>query len=110
MSSEITKPQHCVLIMGDIRLWIDDEKVETLAAMIASNEKAMINIDGRWVNKHQIIGIYTAKDMEKATRHKNGEWECQSGIWHVRLEKCFCKASESLPSIEELRMKYIIPE
>ena len=103
--TEISKKLMCILMRENLEIWIEEEKLEPLMAMLET--RRFIKIENRVINTADISGIYPASDMEDRTRRKNGQWKDEEGIWRNRGEwKCdynnwhtkgdFCKCTNSL--------------
>lgn len=91
MTREISKNLQCILIRGDIEIWLENKRIENLKRELETlNENRFVEVDGSVINTADLVGIFSAEKMEEKTRRKNGEWRCKYGEWHSRGEKCTC--------------------
>lgn len=91
MKNEISNNLMCILINGNIELWVEDKRLEPLKKLLLSeNCPQFFYYEGRLINKNSITAILNPQDMEERTRRKNGEWACQMGSWHARGQLCEC--------------------
>lgn len=86
----LAKSQVCVLIRGDVELWIDSDRQPQLHEALADKNKKFLTINGQTVNANEIIGVFTSEYIEERTRRKNGQWKCQKNHWHDRGKQCEC--------------------
>lgn len=93
--NELSKDLRCIFIRNGVEIWIEAERVERIKELLLHSQNSkFFEIDGKFVNVADIVGIFTAKDMEEMTRRKNGEWKCKYNRWHARGNKCECKVDE----------------
>lgn len=90
MTNAITKQERCVLLRGETRLWIEEERVQQLEEALKNPNNRFLKINGQLVNTFEIIGVFTPKMIENRVRYKNGQWECEQGKWHERGQQCQC--------------------
>lgn len=84
--------RKCVLIRSGLELWVEEERANKLAQVLASNNAPkFIDIEGQFVNTFEILGIFSASAMEDKQRRKNGQWKCLKGNWHDKGNVCECK-------------------
>lgn len=99
MTKEISVDLRAIRMMSGITIWIEAEKAEKIRLMLAEKPHTewpgMITIDGEIIHTRSIEGVYTAATMESDQRRKNGQWQCKSGKWHDRGEKCDCVAEKA---------------
>lgn len=102
MTQSLAKKQFCILLYGNIEVWVDEEKWEILDKIIDDREIQMIAISGRKgrLNKSHIIGTFSSDEMEEAMRRKNGQWKCKGNNWHDRHDKCQCATNEEKTRIK----------
>ena len=82
---EISKPQKCILLRGDIELWLEDSFVESLKEVLFnSSQSKFIEIGDQIINTADIVGVLTPETMEDRTRRKNGQWKDKNGEWRDR--------------------------
>jgi hypothetical protein len=99
--NQLSKNLSCIYIRNGIEIWIEDDRAETLRNVLKSpNAPQFIEYENRIINRADLVGIYSALDMENMTRRKNGEWLCKSNTWHGRGEKCECLSLQDRKIIE----------
>lgn len=92
MEYPLTNHEKCVVLRNGIELWLAAEKAQKLQAVLANmTEHKFITIDGRTLNTADCTGIYSAEDMARQVRHKNGQWQCRLGTWHDKGGTCNCQ-------------------
>lgn len=91
MSNELATSQVCVIIRGDVELWIKAERRAELEAALNDKDKRFVKINGQLVNTFEITGVFTPDMVEERTRRKNGEWKCQKNTWHEKGQSCHCR-------------------
>lgn len=91
MSKELDNKRVCVLIRGDVELWIDAERRSELNRALSDPQKRFIRINGQLVNAFEIVGVFEPAFIEEKTRRKNGQWKCQKNKWHDRGQSCECR-------------------
>lgn len=107
MSNEITKDLRCVLIRGNIEIWLEHERCEYLEQILKAlgGKQTFIKVDDQLVNTFEIAGIFTPNQMQDRSRRMNGQWKCEDNRWHNRYEKCECWLSNRSPNITQQRLK-----
>lgn len=91
---QITKQLKCVVLNGNIEKWLEAEKAEIIAQAVKNGDK-FVEISGELINTFSIVGIFNAHTMSERTRRKNGEWQCEHGMWWGRGDKsCSCLSLE----------------
>ena len=90
MQTEIANKQKCIVIRYGIEIWIDEEKWKKLEYALDNQIGQFYDIEGRRVNKADLVGIFYPIDLEEMKRRKNGEFKCSYGQWHNRGEVCEC--------------------
>ena len=89
MSKELTKNLFCIVIRGNIQVWVEEEKALVLKNELSTNsERKFVNFEDKTFNVVDIVGIFSARDMEEKRRRDNGEWKCKFDNWHDKFEKC----------------------
>lgn len=86
--NEITKNLMCVVIRGGLEVWIDEDKVDNLMAVIEKN--SVVKIEKNIINTKDIVGVFTPEVMKDRDSKKKGEWRCDYGKIHQKYEKCVC--------------------
>jgi Mg2+/Co2+ transporter CorC len=87
--NELSKKLMCIQMRSQVELWLEAEKSEKLQEILQTiTGSKFVRFEGRTINTADIVGIFTALDMEELTRRKNGEWKCQYNFWHPRKEDC----------------------
>ncbi len=87
MGTNLTVDLKCVLLWGEIEIWIEKVKVEALLRNIEKGGFVMIG--NELINTKNIVGIFDAATMEERTMRKNGYWKCKEGTyWHRKPEIC----------------------
>lgn len=95
MSTELSKNLVCICMRGGIEIWVEQDRSENMVAMLTGqNPPQFMKYENRLINRADVVGIFTASDMEEHTRRKNGEWRCGKGEWHERGIKCACLSKE----------------
>jgi hypothetical protein len=85
-------------------LWIEAERAKTLQDVLDGiTASKFIRFEGETFNTADIEGVYRANTIEEYTRRKNGQWKCEHGSWHERIEKCSCRSNEERRQIDERR-------
>ncbi len=93
MSTELTKNLHCIVMRNGVQIWAEEDRVRKLMAVFGQpNAPQFIEYDGRFLNKADLVGVFSARDMEETTRRKNGEWKCDWGFWHNKGTGCNCSS------------------
>lgn len=93
--NELSKNLTCICIRNGVEIWVESDRAENLVEILKSpNAPQFIEYDGRMLNKADLVGIFSAEDMESTTRRKNGQWKCASNTWHDRGQKCECMSLE----------------
>lgn len=98
MQTEIAKKQKCLLIMGGIEIWLEEDQSRKLSILLAPENAVNLpkfiligkGDDERVVQTSTITGIFLPLDLEDLKRRKNGQWKCEYGEWHNRGENCEC--------------------
>jgi hypothetical protein len=86
--NEITKNLMCVVIRGGLEVWIDDDRVNNLMAVI--EKSSVVKIEKNVINTKDIVGIFTPEVMKERDIRKRGDWDCSYGNTHQKYEKCIC--------------------
>lgn len=95
MSNQLSKIQFCVVMRNGIELWIDEDKAKNLQrALRELNASKFIDFGIHSINTADIVGLFTAEDLDAHTRRKNGQWRCDKGVWHDKTTKCECAPIE----------------
>ena len=84
--NEITKNLMCVVVRGDIEVWIDEEKVDSLMALI--EKSTIVKIGNNILNTKDIVGIFEPQVIEDRNHKKNRDYTCKYGVWHGRNDVC----------------------
>lgn len=100
--NELSRNLVCVQFRSGVEVWMEKERADKLSTILLEGKNQFIEYDGRVLNRADIVGIFTALDMEELTRRKNGEWKCQYSFWHPRKEDC-----EHIDPKEKEAMKFI---
>ena len=91
MTNEITKNLMCIQMRSGVEIWMEQERAEKLQVVLQEiTGSKFIRFDDQTINTADVVGVFSAANMADHTRRKNGEWKCQSNIWHQRGEKCNC--------------------
>ena len=89
--TNITRSLVAIVIRGGIEIWVEKEKAVSLAQALSRQDcPQFIRYGEQLINKADITGIFSPQVMEEKVRRRNGMWQCQSGTWHDRGEKCGC--------------------
>lgn len=98
MSKEISVDLRAIRMMSGITIWIEAEKVKRLEEMLKtprSEWPTLLKIGDELVAPYSIEGVYTPATMDSDQRRKNGQWQCKTGKWHDRGERCDCAAEKA---------------
>lgn len=88
----LSKNLVCIVIRNGISLWVEQDRAENMISLLTGNNAPQfVKYENRLINRADVVGIFTAADMEEHTRRKNGEWKCPSGEWHPKATKCECQ-------------------
>lgn len=71
-----------------IRLGTDPGRIAAIADAFNSQEKGMLEIDGRWVNLADIVGVFNEDEYSEHEKKRMGYWKCELGNWHEFGRKC----------------------
>lgn len=97
MTNALSKTLHCIQMRSGVEIWVGGESLERLQRALDTLEGSrFISFEGRHFNTADLVGIFTAQDMENCTRRKNGQWQCVTGRWHDKSEKCGCADRETI--------------
>lgn len=89
--NQLSKKLMCIQMRSGVELWIESERAETLQdALEKITSSKFVRFDERTINTADIVGVFTALDMQDLVRRKNGQWRCQHGTWHDQKENCSC--------------------
>lgn len=89
MTNEVSVQLMCIVMRNGVHIWAENDRVKKLMAVLSSpNAPQFIEYDGRFINKSDLTGVYSAEDMEDMTRRKNGGWMCKWGFWHSKNTEC----------------------
>jgi hypothetical protein len=90
---EVSKNLKCLVLRNGIEIWKESDRLTDLSRKLLSGQKiGFIQIDDELINSADVVGIFSANTMQDTIRRRNGQWECQYGVWHDRGQKCECKA------------------
>lgn len=102
----LSKNLVCILIRGGIEIWVEQDRSENMVTLLtSSNPPQFVKYDNRLINRADVVGIFTAADMEEHTRRKNGEWKCAE-TWHQKGQKCECRFVEQDKIKKEADQKF----
>lgn len=89
MTTELSKNLICIQVRSGVEIWVEKERAEVLVGMLtAPNPPQFLKYEGRIINRADIVGVFTAQDMEECTRRKNGQWKCPFNFWHEKKQEC----------------------
>lgn len=89
--TELSKNLVCIVIRGGIQIWVERDRSENMIAILtAPNPPQFVKYEDRLINRADVVGVFTALDLEEHTRRKNGEWKCEYN-WHSRNQLCTCR-------------------
>lgn len=79
-----------------VEIWLEQERAERLQEELQKiTQSKFIRLDDQTMNTADIVGVFAASTMSEHTRRKNGEWQCQKGVWHKRHEDCGCREPDT---------------
>lgn len=82
MTNEIAGRQKCIVIRGDIRIWVDHEKASKVILDLNNDNLGRFRqIEGRVVNVADIVGIFNPIDLTSKERRRRGDWQDGLGVW-----------------------------
>lgn len=90
MTNELTKPEMCIYLRSGIELWVEKEKATQFGDDLVSGSKAIVKINGQYVNTVDIVGIFDPTYLEELKKRKQGKWKCNYNNWHERDGVCEC--------------------
>ncbi len=91
MTTELSVELMCIVMRNGVQIWAEKERVQKLMLILSGqNAPQFIEYDGRFLNKSDLVGVYTAKDIEDSNKRRSGQKKCEWGFWHERNEKCTC--------------------
>jgi len=89
--NELTKKLVCICVRNSVEIWLEEDRANKFMDLLEMpNAPQFTRFEGRIINKADLVGIFTAQDMEDVSHRKNGQWKCKEGVWHDRSEKCTC--------------------
>jgi len=89
--NKLSKKLMCVPIRNGVEIWMEEDESKALQNMLVNiTGHKFIRFGDRILNTADVVGIYTAQDIEEVTRRKKGEWQCNYQVWHKKNEKCEC--------------------
>lgn len=75
-----------------IEIWVDQEVARDIQNWLRTpGNTQFFEVNGRTLNKVDLIGVFEAIDLEELKRRKNGEWKCKHNNWHRKDEICECR-------------------
>lgn len=100
--NELSKNLVCIVIRGNIEIWVEQDRADNMIALLTGNNAPQfVKYENRLINRADVVGIFTATDMEDHTRRKNGEWKCPDGEWHPKGAKCECRFRDMRKKMED---------
>lgn len=94
--NELTKNLACIQIRSGVEIWIEQDRLEKIKAVLTSAAPSkFLTFEDRVINTADIVGIFTARDLQDSVRRRNGGWQCPQGGWHGKGEKCDCVSREA---------------
>jgi len=85
MNQDLSKKLMVINLRNGIEISIEEERAKKL--VVEMEKRRFIDIDGTIINTADIVGIFTAADMEAVIRRKNGQWQDKNGNWHNKGDK-----------------------
>lgn len=93
--NELSKGLLCIYIRNGIEIWVEEDRVKLLTQnLFTPNPPQFFEYQGRPINRADLVGVFTAKEMEELTRRKNGQWKCLKSNWHEKRQECECRNRE----------------
>lgn len=87
----IAKQEMCIYMRNGIEIWLDIDKASAFGKDLTNGMKAMVQIEGRFLNTVDIVGIFNPSDLEDLKMRKQGMWKCKKNNWHAKDEVgCTC--------------------
>ena len=98
MNTEISKNLMCILMRAGVEIWLEEEYIKNLkAVMLSSKDSKFLEIGNEIINTADVVGVFEAKTMQEVTRRKNGQWKDDKGVWHDKGERLCPKCKQVLP-------------
>lgn len=94
-STELTDQTRCVVLRSEIEIWITPEQEHELVGAL-NREVLFVRIEGNFISRHEIRGIFSAEAVVEIRRRKNGEWQDRTGVWRRKGERV-CSCGNSVP-------------
>lgn len=87
MEKQITDKTHLIVLMGGMRIWINEKEYQEIKKEIYGR-KAFVEIEGNIINTNSILYAGSRIGIDEADRIKRGDWKCQYGFWHTKGQEC----------------------
>lgn len=84
MSGKVSKELAIISIRNGVQLSIEKDRLEGIENII--EKRKFINVDGRLINRADMVGIFKPEDMEAVTRRANGQWQ-KDGKWYNKGDR-----------------------
>lgn len=94
MKKEISKNLQVVCIRNGVEISIEQDRAKLLIEEM--EKRRFIKINEKIINTADIVGIFSASDIEDVIKRKNGEFKYK-GKWYPRGTKVCHKCGEVLP-------------
>ncbi len=107
MSQELSKSLYCIQMRSGIEIWVEQERARKLQTILQSlNQHMFIKFEDKTINTADLVGVFSALDMEDLTRRKNGQWKCKEEKWHDKRENCTCLSQDQKRNAETWREQW----
>jgi len=82
MMQEIAKKQKPIILRNGLKIWIDEENIKKMNAIITSpNCPKFLQLGERTINVNDLSGIFMPEDIKAIEYERRGAWKCEKGHW-----------------------------
>ena len=99
--NEVTRDLRIIELFGGVQIAVEKDRVDSMLAQIKTGAKYIDLGNGEGFMTSAVAHWLRAARHEDNTRRKNGGWQCASGNWHDKNEKCDCTTRERKAYLEE---------
>ncbi len=94
MNSPIKKLKILCVRYG-VELSIEEAQEELIIAEL--QKKNFVRVNGRLVNRSDLVGIFEPEDMEGVIRRRNGQWQDKNGKWRNKGDRLCSGCNQIIP-------------
>lgn len=89
MTRELTNKTYCIVLRTKSQTMITKEQADILTTALVGDEvPKFIQLDNKLLNTSDIVEICPAQEIKDMERKKQGDYQCQYGLWHPRGQEC----------------------